>query len=300
VTITAARYEGRVPVREGRFLGVSEWGPPHAEKNVLWFHGTPGARRQIPEPARRYAEEHGVRLLGIDRPGVGLSTPHLYHRLAEYSYDLGPALNRLGIDRFSVVGLSGGAPYALAAAHAFASRVPTVGILGGVVPSGGEEGTGGGLVGLANKFRGLLPFMSEPGGAMLQTLIRGVRTVDFLGPALLKLYGLTTPPKDREFLADPDNREMFLDDIVNSGSHGMRAVVYDGVLFTRDWGFSVRDVSQPVVWWQGDSDNIVPLSHARHIVDVLPNAELRVLEGGGHLSGLSLGAEVLETVLDWG
>jgi pimeloyl-ACP methyl ester carboxylesterase len=75
--------------------------------------------------------------------------------------------------------------------------------------------------------------------------------------------------------------------------------VFDGVLFTRYWGFSVRDVAQPVTWWQGDKDNIVPIGHARHIVDLLPNAELRILEGGGHLSGLGLGAEVLETVLSW-
>ena len=297
--ITPARYEGRVPVRDGRVLGVSEWGPAHAEKNVIWFHGTPGARRQIPESARRYADEHGARLLGIDRPGVGLSTPHLYHRLSDYSYDLGEALNRLGIDKFSVVGLSGGAPYALAAAHAFASRVPTVGILGGVVPSGGAEGAGGGLVGVAHKFRGLLPYMSEPSGAMLTTLIRAVKRVGPLGQSLLSLYGLTTPPKDREFLADPDNREMFLDDITNSGSHGMRAVVFDGVLFTRYWGFSVTEITQPVTWWHGDKDNIVPFSHAQHIVPLLPNAELRVLEGGGHLSGLGFGAEVLETVLNW-
>lgn len=266
---------------------------------MLWFHGTPGARRQIPEPARKYAFDHGVRLIGIDRPGCGLSTAHLYHHLAEFSDDLGPALDRLGIDKFSVVGLSGGAPYALAAAHEFEARVPTVGILGGVVPSGGDEGARGGLVGIALRFRPVLPMMSEPGGAMLTTLIRAVKRVEFLGPSLLKLYGLTTPPMDREFLADPDNREMFLDDIMNSGRHGMKSVVFDGVLFTRDWGFSVRDVTQPVTWWQGDQDNIVPLSHAQHIVELLPNAELRILPGGGHLSGLAQGVEVLETILNW-
>lgn len=286
-------------MREGRFLGVSEWGPPHAQKNVLWFHGTPGARRQVPEPARQYAFEHGVRVIGIDRPGCGLSTAHLYHRLAEYSYDLGPALNRLGVDKFSVVGLSGGAPYALAAAHMFEDRVPTVGILGGVVPSGGEEGASGGLVGFANRFKPFLPLMSEPGGAMLTTLIRGVSKIPPLGPALLNLYALTCPPMDREFLTSADNKEMFIDDIVNSGRHGMKSVVFDGVLFTRDWGFSVRDIKQPVVWWQGDKDNIVPLRHAQHIVELLPNAELRIQAGGGHLSGLASGAEVLEAILNW-
>ena len=71
------------------------------------------------------------------------------------------------------------------------------------------------------------------------------------------------------------------------------------MLFTRDWGFSVRDVKQHVIWWQGDEDNIVPMSHAEHIVPLLPNAELRIMRGGGHLSALGIGVEVLETVLQW-
>ena len=79
----------------------------------------------------------------------------------------------------------------------------------------------------------------------------------------------------------------------------MRAAAYDAILFTRYWGFSVRDVKQPVTWWQGDDDNIVPLKHAQHIVPLFPNAELRLIPGGGHLAGLAIGDEVLETVLDW-
>lgn len=131
MTITAPRYEGRVAGSGGRYLGVAEFGPPTADQNVVWFHSTPGARRQIPEAARRIARERGVRIIGIDRPGVGLSTSHLYPHLVDFSGDLNTALERLGIDRFSTVGLSGGAPYALACAHAFSMRVPTVGILGG-------------------------------------------------------------------------------------------------------------------------------------------------------------------------
>jgi pimeloyl-ACP methyl ester carboxylesterase len=79
----------------------------------------------------------------------------------------------------------------------------------------------------------------------------------------------------------------------------MRAVVYDAILFTRYWGFSVRDVDARIVWWAGDDDNIVPLSHAEHIVPLLRHGELRVIAGGGHLSGLGVGVEVLDTILDW-
>lgn len=296
MTITPPRYEGRVRVREGRVLGVAEFGPARAEHSVVWFHGTPGARRQVPEPARALADELGIRILGIDRPGVGLSTPHRYHHLIEFTADLEIALDRLGVERYATVGLSGGAPYALSAAYAMGDRVPAVGILGGVVPSGGEEGTGGGLVSLATRLKPLLPLMAEPAGGLLTTFMRVARPV---GSPALELYARLAPPADREVLRTPEHREMFLDDLLNSGRHGMRAALYDAILFTRWWGFSVREVQARVVWWQGDADNIVPLAHAEHIIPLLPNGELRVQPGGGHLGGFALAPEVLDTVLDW-
>jgi pimeloyl-ACP methyl ester carboxylesterase len=296
MTITAPRYEGRVPVRDGRLLGVAEFGPAHAEQNVVWFHGTPGARRQVPEAGRRIAADRGVRIIGIDRPGVGLSTAHLYDNLVDFTDDLIVALDRLGIDRFSTVGLSGGAPYALAAAHAMPDRVPTVGILGGVVPSGGEDGTDGGLVSLATRLKPLLPLLAEPMGAALTSFVRLARPV--ASPAL-DLYARFAPEGDRRVLSEPQNKEMFIDDILNSGRHSMRAAAYDAILFTRWWGFSVRDVQARVTWWQGDEDNIVPLSHAEHIVPLLPHGELRVRHGDGHLGGLGIAAEVLDTILAW-
>lgn len=296
MTITPPRYEGRVTVRDGRVLGVSEFGPAHAEQNVVWFHGTPGARRQVPEAGRRIADERGVRIIGIDRPGVGLSTPHLYENLCDFTVDLGIALDKLGIDRFSTVGLSGGAPYALAAAHTFADRVPSVGILGGVVPSGGDDGTQGGLVSLATRLKPLLPLIAEPAGALLTTFVRIARPI--ASPAL-DLYARFAPEGDRQVLSVPENKEMFLDDLLNSGRHGMRAAAYDAILFTRWWGFSVRDLQVPVIWWQGDQDNIVPLSHAEHIVPLIPNGELRVRPGDGHLGGLGIAAEVLDAILAW-
>lgn len=282
-------------VREGRVLGIAEFGPPAAEQNVVWFHGTPGARRQVPEAARRIADERGVRIIGIDRPGVGLSTPHLYGNLLEFTDDLALTLERLGIERFATVGLSGGAPYALASAYAMSDRVPAVGVLGGVVPSGGEDGATGGLVSLATRFKPLLPLLAEPLGALLTTFVRVARPV--ASPAL-DLYARFAPEGDRRVLSTPENKEMFLDDLINSGSHGMRAAAYDAILFTRDWGFSVRELTMPVTWWQGDQDNIVPLSHAEHIVPLIPRGELRVCPGDGHLGGLGLSVEVLDSILD--
>lgn len=296
MTITAPRYEGRVRVRDGRMLGLAEFGPPTSDKSVIWFHGTPGARRQVPELARKLADERGVRIVGIDRPGVGLSTPHRYERVVDFTEDLHILLERVGIDRFATVGLSGGAPYALAAAYELPERVPHVGVLGGVVPSGGADGAPGGLVSLATRFKPLLALMSEPTGALLTSFMRVSRPI---GSPALELYARLAPEGDGRLLREPDFKEMFLDDLTNSGRHGMRAAIYDAILFARDWGFSVRDLEVPVTWWQGDQDNIVPLAHAEHIVQLIPKAELRIRPGEGHLGGMGIPREVLDTVLAW-
>jgi pimeloyl-ACP methyl ester carboxylesterase len=124
-----------------------------------------------------------------------------------------------------------------------------------------------------------------------------VRLSKPLGKPLLQLYALASPEGDRAVLERPEIRTMFLDDLSTNGGRSMRAVVYDAILFTRDWGFSPRDVQQPVWWWHGDADHIVPLAHAQHLVPMLPNATLRLRHGESHLGGLGAAHEVLQTVL---
>ena len=99
--------------------------------------------------------------------------------------------------------------------------------------------------------------------------------------------------------ADPDIQEMFLDDL-NGRRQPVRAPANDIVLFTRPWGFSVRDIRVPVKWWHGDSDNIVPLSHGQLMVELIPDAELFIRPGESHLGGFAAAQEVLKTLLaEW-
>lgn len=293
--ITAARLEGTVRVREGRKLGIAEFGTPDGQA-VVWLHGTPGARRQIPEEARRLADARGLRIVGIDRPGVGLSTAHLYDDVFDFVADLELVVDQLGIDRFATVGLSGGAPYAMAAAAGLPGRVPAVGVLGGVVPSVGPDAPPGGWVGHAKRFRAVLPIIRHPSGIALTAAVRVLRP---LGPQALDLYARFTPPGDREVLRRPDVKEMFLDDLSGNGGRSMRAIVADGILFTREWGFEPHEVDAPIWWWHGDTDNIVPLAHAEWLVPRLRDATLFVRPGESHLGGLGIAAEVIDHVTRW-
>ncbi|WP_152316047.1 alpha/beta fold hydrolase, partial [Mycobacterium tuberculosis] len=121
VAIARPKLEGNIAVGEDRRIGFAEFGAPQG-RAVFWLHGTPGARRQIPTEARVYAEHHNIRLIGVDRPGIGASTPHQYETILAFADDLRTIADTLGIDKMAVVGLSGGGPYTLACAAGLPDR----------------------------------------------------------------------------------------------------------------------------------------------------------------------------------
>ena len=291
--LTPPRVEGTVVVREGRKLGYAEFGSATG-RTVLWFHGTPGARRQIPEDARALAASNGLRIIGVDRPGIGLSTSHLYTSVCDSVPDFEILLDKRGVGRFAVVGLSGGGPYALATAHALSDRVTGVGILGGVAPTVGADHVTGGLVGHLASVRLALPWVRIPLAQVFRGLVMALGPV---GPQALDLYARLSPEGDRIVLAREEIKAMFLDDLITNSRRGMGASIDDLILFLRPWGFSVGDITVPVHWWHGDADRIVPFEHGRHLASLIPGAQLYVRRGESHLGGLGASEEVIRTVL---
>jgi len=286
--------EGTVAVREDRRLSFAEYGSPRGEA-LVWMHGTPGARRQIPLPARRYAEKHGLRIVGIDRPGIGSSSPYLYPDIFDWTRDLEMLLDALAIEDVRMIGLSGGGPYALAAGAALGDRVRAVGVLGGVAPTRGPDAPEGGPIQLAVRFAPVLAAARVPLGVALTSTIRVVRPL--AGPAL-DLYAAVQPAGDKALLGRPEFKAMFLDDLLNGSRFQTSAPLNDLVLFTRDWGFTPAQVDSPVVWWHGDDDHIIPFAHGAHVVERLPDAELRTIDGESHLGGLGIAEEVIGTLME--
>lgn len=290
--ITPPGVEGTVRVRNGRNLGFAAFGPPEG-RPVLWFHGTPGARRQIPEAVRQAAERAQVRFVGVDRPGTGFSTPHLYGSMLEFATDIEILLDELGLAELALIALSGGGPYALATAYAMPERVRVVGVLGGVAPTRGPDAPLGGMVSLATRFAPLLPPLRIPIGMALGFVALVLGPV---GHQAVRAYSLISPPGDRAVLEQPQIEAMFLDDLINTRGR-LRAAVNDVILFTRDWGFSLGEVKVPVKWWHGDADHFVPLAHGEHCVSLMPDAELFVRPGESHLGAFGAAKEVLDTIL---
>jgi pimeloyl-ACP methyl ester carboxylesterase len=293
LAIARPKLEGNVAVGEDRQIGFAEFGSPQG-RAVFWLHGTPGARRQIPTEARVYAEHHNIRLIGIDRPGIGSSTPHQYENIAAFADDLGTIADTLGIDKMAVVGLSGGGPYALACAAGLPDRVVDAGVLGGVAPTRGPDAISGGAMNLGLRLAPILKFAGNPLRLGASLLIQAARPV--ASPAL-DIYALLSPQADRHLLARPEFKAMFLDDLLNGSRKQLAAPFNDIILFARDWGFRLDEVKVPIRWWHGDHDHIIPFSHGEHVVSRLPDAELLHLPEESHLAGLGRGEEILSTLI---
>jgi pimeloyl-ACP methyl ester carboxylesterase len=121
-----------VILNDGRTLGFAEYGDPSGEP-VLEFHGVPGSRLEAwyyDDAGKRV----GARVIGIDRPGFGISTYRKDYRIADWPSDVLEFANALGLTRFAVAGVSSGSPYALACARFIPERLKACAIVSGISP----------------------------------------------------------------------------------------------------------------------------------------------------------------------
>lgn len=284
--------EDAMTLTDGRTLGWAEYGDPHG-RPVLLFHGTPGARRQVAPDSGRAAAERGLRLISIERPGAGWSTPHLYGAVRDWARDVAQFTERLGLARFACIGLSGGGPYTLACAHELADRIPVVAVLGGLGPTSGPEAAPG-YTRLLGHLHPLLRTVARPGSWALAKLL-GVAApaAPLVGPHLHHLF----PKSDRPVLQDPRNLEVLIDSIMAGLEGDFRAPFYDLVLFGRDWGFALSDIEVPVHFWAGEQDAIVPTCHATHQAKLIKNAKVVYKPGEGHFAGYTEMAVVMDAIV---
>src|SRR6478672_1574176 len=93
--------EDRMELADGRTVGLVDLGPADATA-VLWCHGGPGSRLE-PAAMAPAMVAAGLRVVGIDRPGYGLSTTRPGRTIAEWAPDGLAVADHLGIERFVAV-----------------------------------------------------------------------------------------------------------------------------------------------------------------------------------------------------
>jgi pimeloyl-ACP methyl ester carboxylesterase len=289
--ITAAPREDNVlRLEDGRMLGYAEYGDP-AGTPVFAFHGFPGSRLQF-RVAGEAARKRGVRVIAPDRPGMGLSTFQAGRKLLDWPHDVRELADALGIDRFAVVGVSGGGPYVAACAYALRGRVTRAAIISGIGPLRGANSTEGMLIANRVSFgaqRWFPPLARALLWLMSTAASRG-------GGKAMERFLKALPEADQRVLARPDVREMFADADREAFRGGARGAALENSIYTRAWGFRLREITVPVDVWQGGADRNVPPAHARRQAGAIPDATLHFYPDEGHMLVIDRIDEIIEAV----
>ena len=230
---------------DGRQIFYREYGHPDG-RPVIALHGTPGSQLRyciVHIHARRLK----LRLIAINRWGYGRSSAPDDPRLECFAEDMLALANELTLERFAVLGLSGGGLYALGVAAVLGRRVDAVALIAPILPWGVALTS---AIPLAHRFAfRVLPYL--PGGTRIVFL--GLRSMLCVAPALtIQLMGLLASRFDRDRLREPAVAQ----DLASVMMHGLRSGVMgpciDLKLFGKSWTF--RSLRMPVAIWVGEHD----------------------------------------------
>jgi pimeloyl-ACP methyl ester carboxylesterase len=285
-------HEDTVQLADGRVLGYREYGEP-AGAPVVYLHGMPGSRL---EPITLEAEfrRSGVRLVALERPGYGLSTPRRSWGLLDWPADVVAAADQLGIGRFAVLGVSTGGKYAAACAYALPERVGRAAIVSGI----GPPTTPRFREGLARIARTTMTLTRRARPLALGYWHIARWLAEHRPQRFLALLEKELSEPDKALYADPQVREAALNTFREALRGGAAGVVQDAVIQARAWDFGLEQIQTGVQVWHGDRDEVVPLHHSTYVAERIPHATLNVVEGTGHLLLLSHTAEIARALID--
>jgi pimeloyl-ACP methyl ester carboxylesterase len=278
---------------DGRELAFSEAGDRDGLP-VLAFHGTPGSRRQVLFPGvDEVAKKVGARLIAPDRPGYGHSTFQAGRLLTDWPVDVGQIADHVGVERFAVLGISGGGPHALVCAALLADRVTRASVASGIGPVHSSADSEGMM-----PLNVLITSVVRHSERAIVPLTALMTEVSRRRPeTALKSLKKQLPAADVAVFERPEIREAFVRDARRASSTTARATAQDMALFARPWGFELSEIVVPVDFWQGDADRNVPVAHARRQAGEVKQSTLHEFPGEGHFMALDHLEEILQAAI---
>ncbi|WP_377270712.1 alpha/beta fold hydrolase [Peterkaempfera sp. SMS 1(5)a] len=280
-----------VRVPDGRALAVESRGDPLGSP-VFLLHGTPGSRLG-PAPRGAVLYRLGVRLIVFDRPGYGGSDRLPGRRVADAAADVAAIADALELDRFAVVGRSGGAPHSLACAALLPERVTRAAVLVSLAPRGAS-----GLDWFAGMAESNVREYSTAADSARRLALRLEQRSQRIreDPTVLvtELRG-ELPESDRQVVADAGIRAMLVSNYAEALRESAHGWIDDALAFCRDWGFDPGSIRVPVLLWHGQEDVFSPVQHTRWLAERIPGSTLEVEAGAAHFGALP----VMPRVLAW-
>lgn len=284
-----SKENNTLKLRDGRVLGYAEYGDPKG-KPVFFFHGWPGSRFSGKETDVA-GKKLGVRVISTDRPGIGLSTYQNDRKLLDWPDDVAELADNLKIKKFSVMGVSGGGPYAAACAYKIPERIIKTGIVVGLAPivKGNLDGMSfQGRVGWANYHRFLL----------LRTVATIVVAIEFAYlPILGSLFAFSSKEDRLLFQNAIKNKKGEGEGVKEAFRQGIKGPELELKIYTDDWGFQLKDIKVKTYLWYGAKDKCVSLNMGKYYKSQIPKSELFIDPNGAHLSRYNFEEKILKTLI---
>jgi pimeloyl-ACP methyl ester carboxylesterase len=277
-------------LRDGRALEVWEYGDP-AGHPTFFFHGLIGSHFQVSyiDEAARLG---GLRVIAPNRPGVGRSDPADRASALDLVADVEDVIDALGLAEFSLIGISGGTPYALATLFQLHDRVRTVTLLSGMGPTR----LPGALAGMEPKRRAFLKLGSRfP--LLARRVFQKAEDAHRADPRRLldRLVSTWSEPDQRIFRRQ-EIYELFLRDLDEVFLRP--GVAPDGLArelrLYGNYGFTLEQLpaTRHITLWHGLDDVIVPPAMAWALAQNLPRCEVHLVPGG-HFVAVDIADQVI-------
>ena len=253
-------------------------------KPVFYFHGLPGSRLDV--SLQKGINLKHFQMIGVDRPGFGLSTFAPNRKVSDFATDISFLANHLGIDKYALLGFSGGAHYAITCAALLAARVTrAVAISGLSLPIDTSE------MSRMNKLSftmGTMPII----GTWLQKqqrdmIFKMAKDQDAFMESKQGMKMLENIPKDEaKLFLNSEFRDVFFRSSMETyrqGSDSIRAMIQEVKLMKKGWDVDLSQIPSELVYiWHGAADKNAPVSNAYKNAKAIPGAHLEIFEGGCH------------------
>lgn len=273
--------EHQIILPDGRRLCYAQYGAPDGIR-VMYFHGSPACRLEPLLIGDDVLRDAGLCVVAPDRPGLGGSDFQPGRNLLDWPQDVIRLADHLGWSRFSVLGNSGGAPYAAVCGAKIPERLDHVVIVSGGWRMDWPEARehlplpNRITLTLARRAHWLL-------GWMMKAMTNGA--VGTKEGELAQMRSHLTAA-DYAAFAQGD-RILVLGRMLREAVRpGTRGAVWDLSLCTRKFDFDLRDVRTPLHLFHGEADTNAPLPMVRKAMSLLPDAQLTVFPDEAHLSSL--------------
>ena len=264
-----------IQLRNKKRIGYTIYGNP---KNfpVFYFHGWPGSRFELNNIPLKKEKCY---VIAIERPGYGLSDPILNFKILDWPKIVIEVANVLKIKKFSIIGVSGGAPFAMACAYVIKkNRLKSVAIVCGLAPHN-AKGMNKGKVGVL-LYYGKKPIVSW----FLLNFIRHRLLRNKVEKSFNKWKNKIPLPKSDLKLFTINRGVKLIKNFQCAMQYGITGVYRDAKLYANDWNFDLKNIKKKIFIWHGNKDLTVPVITSKYYNMKLKNNELFIKSNEGHFS----------------